>query len=116
MSVCGVVININAFGAIVRLDDGELARADHDDVAAHLLEYENALSSRARRAFIRHGAGRRANVTLAPQISDERLEQQIASYLRSTEESWESGELPAHERHFLRKKKRAAHWKPRQRS
>jgi hypothetical protein len=116
MSVCGVVININTFGAIVRLDDGELAGVDQNDVDTHRREYENALNSRARLAFVRHGSGGRASVTLAPQISDERLEQQIASYLRSTEESWESGELPAHERHFLRKKKRAAHWKPRQKS
>jgi hypothetical protein len=116
VSVCGVVININAFGATVRLDDGELARADHDDVEMHLRQYEQALSSRARMAFVRRDSGRRASVTLAPQISDERLDEQIASYLRSTEESWDSGAVPAHERHFLRKKKRAAHWEARQKS
>lgn len=114
MSVCGVVININTFGATIRLDDGELAGADQVDVETHRRDYENALISRARLAFVRHGGGKRANVTLAPQISDERLEEQITSYLRSTEESWESAEVPAHERHFLRKKKRAAHWEARQ--
>jgi hypothetical protein len=110
VSLYGVVININAFGATVRLDGGDLARANADDVDAHRAQYEHALVSRARLAFLRgEGAGRPA-VTLAPQISDERLDEQIASYLRSTQEAWESAEVPAHQRHFLRKKKRAAQW------
>ncbi len=47
-------------------------------------------------------------VSLAPQIRDDELEEQIASYLKSTEE-WEPADgLPAAERHFLRKKRRAA--------
>jgi hypothetical protein len=110
VSVFGVVINVNSFGATVRLDDGDLAGAAFSDVEAHRREYEQALGARSRMAFVKHGGGRRPSVTLAPQISDDRLEQQISSYLKSTEETWESSELPEHERHFLRKKKRAAHW------
>jgi hypothetical protein len=73
----GIVINVNAYGATVRLDDGDLASAS-------------------------------CAVSLAPQIRDETLEEQIASYLRSTEE-WEPADgVPAAERHFLRKKRRAA--------
>ncbi len=114
MSVYGTVINLNVFGATVRLETGELASAVPDDVEAHRAQYERSLSARLRLAFIRHDGERRASVRLSPQISDERLEEQIASYLKSTEE-WESaGGIPAHERHFLRKKRRAAHWESKQ--
>lgn len=108
MSVKGTVINLNAFGATVRLESGELARANSDDVQAHRIAYERSLLKRMPLPFLRHDGAGRITVTLAPQITDERLEGQIASYLKSTEE-WE-GEFPAHERHFLRKKRRAAHW------
>jgi hypothetical protein len=110
VSVFGVVININQFGATVRLDEGDLARAGAEDVDAHRRQYEHSLNSRVRLAFVLTDTGRRSSVSLAPQIDDERLDEQIASYLKSTEESWESGEVPAHERHFLEKKRRAAHW------
>ena len=47
-------------------------------------------------------------LTLAPQLRDEQFEEQITQYLKMTEE-WENPEgPPAHERHFLQKKKRAA--------
>ncbi|MGH7738093.1 MAG: hypothetical protein ACREMP_09550 [Candidatus Tyrphobacter sp.] len=104
----GVVINLNAFGAAVRLDTGELARASSDDVARHRAEYERSLRARVPMAFVSSEDKRRATVRAAPQISDEHLDEQIASYLKSTQE-WE-GEIPAHERHSMRKKRRAAHW------
>jgi hypothetical protein len=110
VSVSGTVINLNAFGATVRLESGEIAHAAAEDVEAHRRQYERSFSTRSCVAFVRHGESRRATVALVPQISDERLEEQITSYLKSTEE-WE-GERPAHERHFLRKKRRAAHWEP----
>ncbi len=110
MSVYGVVININQFGATIRLDGGDLAQARAEDVDAHRSSYERSLTSHTRLAFVRSAGERRATLALAPQITDERLDEQIASYLKSTEEAWESSELPAHERHFLKKKKRAAHW------
>lgn len=110
MSVFGTVININAFGATVRLDGGDLARAGAEEVETHRTQYEQSLNSRTRLAFVVTEGGRRSSITLAPQISDERLDEQIASYLKSTEENWESSDVPAHERHFLKKKKRAAHW------
>ena len=59
-------------------------------------------------AFEVRREGRRCAVSLAPQIRDETLEEQIATYLKSTEE-WEPADgFPAAERHFLRKKRRAA--------
>lgn len=116
MSVYGVVININAFGATVRLDDGGLAPADAADVDAHRAEYERALSDGSRLPFVRGSGQRRQAITMAPQVSTDRFEEQIASYLRSTEELWENPDVPAHERHFLRKKKRAAHWEPKRKT
>ncbi len=114
MSLYGTVINLNVFGATVRLENGELASAVPADVVAHRPQYERSLSARLRLAFVRHEGVRRPSVTLAPQISDDLLEEQIASYLKSTDE-WESVDgIPAHERHFLRKKRRAAHWEPKQ--
>ena len=108
-TVHGVVINLNAFGATVRLDSGELASAPAGDVDAHRALYERALSQRKELGFVRHAGGRRPLVTLAPQISEPELEAQIADFFKSTE-TWETDAegVPAHERHFLHKKKRAA--------
>ena len=108
MTVKGTVINLNAFGATIRLENGELARATSDDVDGHRASYERSLLRRSAVEFVRREGPGRATLALAPQISDEHLEEQIATYLKSTEE-WE-GERPAHERHTLRKKRRAAHW------
>lgn len=104
----GIVINLNAYGATVRLDDGDLATASAADVESHRDQYQRSLMRRKRLAFEVRRAGRRCAVSLAPQIRDDELEDQIAAYLRSTEE-WEPADgLPAAERHFLRKKRRAA--------
>jgi hypothetical protein len=104
----GTVINLNAYGATVRLDDGDLATASASDVETHRNEYERSLTRRKRLAFEVRRQGRRCAVSLAPQLRDENLEEQIASYLKSTEE-WEPADgLPAAERHFLRKIRRAA--------
>lgn len=111
----GIVINLNAYGATVRLDAGELASASSLDVEAHRDVYQKSLERRSRIAFEVRREGRRCAVSLAPQIRDDRLEEQIASYLRSTEE-WEPGDrAPAAERHFLRKKRRAALFESRHR-
>ena len=104
----GIVINLNAYGATVRLENGDLASAPAADVAAHQLDYQRSLVRRKELAFEVRRDGRRPTVVLAPQIHDDELEAQIASYLKSTEE-WESPDgVPASERHFLRKKRRAA--------
>jgi hypothetical protein len=108
VSLNGTVINLNAFGATVRLENGELARANSDDVEANRSQYERSLARRSPMPFLRNDGRGRATVRLVPQISDENLEQQIASYLKTIEER--EGDTPAHERHFLRKKRRAAHW------
>ncbi|MBV9270799.1 MAG: hypothetical protein JO165_06890 [Candidatus Eremiobacteraeota bacterium] len=107
-TVRGSVINLNAFGATVRLENGELASASAGDVEVHRVAYERALTGKKELEFLVQRTARRAGVVLAPQLRDERFEEQIAEYLKMTEE-WENSDgPPAHERHFLRKKKRAA--------
>jgi hypothetical protein len=104
----GVVINVNAFGATVRLSDGRLASAPAADVEKHRGYYDRGVLTRKPLDFVMQTEGRHPMVLLAPQLRDEDFEAQIAGYLKSTQE-WEDPELPpAHERHFLRKKRRAA--------
>jgi hypothetical protein len=107
----GIVINLNAYGATIRLESGELASASAEDVEAHRAQYQSSLLRKKQLSFeLRQGGGRRSIVALAPQIRDDQLEEQIASYLKSTEE-WDAPDgVPAAERHFLQKKRRAAHF------
>ena len=109
--VYGFVINVNAYGATVRLETGELASAPSGDVDAHRVDYERGMSAREAIAFVLHPGSRRPMVTVVPRIDEPELDAQIAQYLESTAE-WENDAdgVPAHERHFLRKKKRAAHF------
>ncbi|HET7815892.1 MAG TPA: hypothetical protein VFL13_16130 [Candidatus Baltobacteraceae bacterium] len=104
----GSVININAYGATVRLEDGRLAGVPQGDVERHRTEYERGLTGHKDLEFEIRPQGRRLTALLAPQLHDDKLEEQIAGYLKETE-AWEPSEgPPAHERHFLQKKKRAA--------
>ena len=106
-SIGGTVINLNTYGATVRLDGGELAIASAADVEAHRDQYERSLIRSKRLAFELRRQGRRRTVSLAPQIRDDELEEHITSFLKSTEE-WESPDgVGAADRHFLRKKRRA---------
>jgi hypothetical protein len=109
-AVDGIVINLNAYGATVRLDNGDIASAPAEDVEAHRIEYQRSLVRRKELAFELRRDGRRPTVVLAPQIRDDDLDEQINSYLKSTQE-WDSPDgIPAADRHFLQKKKRAAHF------
>lgn len=107
--VYGFVINLNAYGATVRLETGELASAPAGDVESHRLDYERGITGRKRLLFQVHPGDRRLMVTIAPQIRDDTLEEQIAEYLESTQE-WDANAdgIPLAERHFLRKKTRAS--------
>ena len=44
----GIVINLNAYGATVRLDDGDLASASAFDVETHRDQYQRSLARRKR--------------------------------------------------------------------
>lgn len=104
----GVIINLNAYGATVRLEDGRLASVPLVDVQKNRPAYDRAFGARKALEFVVRGTGKHMLAMLAPQIHDDRLEEQISDYLKMTQE-WESPDAPpAHERHFLRKKKRAA--------
>jgi hypothetical protein len=104
----GIVINLNAYGATVRLENGDLASASPADVEAHRADYQRSLIARRELAFELRREGRRMVVVLAPQIHDEALDERIASYLKSTQE-WDAPDgVPQAERHFLHKKRRAA--------
>ena len=104
----GIVINLNAYGATVRLDGGDLASASAADVDAHRDLYARSLLRHKRLDFEARRDGRRCTVSLAPQIRDDDLEEQITSYLKSTEDWEQPDAMPAAERHFLQKKRRAA--------
>lgn len=120
--VRGTVINVHTFGATVRLENGNVASVPIADVNANRATYTRALSDRTDLPFDAHQGPKHTILVLAktridekiepssepPAISDERLEEQIASYLKDTQE-WERDDAPPmHERHFLRKKRRAA--------
>lgn len=107
-TLAGIVINLNRYGATVRLDDGGIAWANPADVETHRGAYERSLTNHQRLTFEVRRDGRRRCVLLAPQIIDEGLEEKIAAYLRDTE-AWETPDAVAPaERHFLKKKQRAA--------
>ena len=107
-AVDGIVINLNAYGATVRLDNGDIASAPAADVEAHRADYERSFNRRKELAFELRRAGRRPTVVLAPQIRDDELDAQINEYLKSTQE-WDAPDgVPAADRHFLKKKRRAA--------
>lgn len=102
----GTVISLHLYGATLRLETGELASAPQSDVQAHRLEYERAFWGRKELAFdVRRSGTRHPVALLAPNLRDAQFEDQIAHYLKTTQE-WERPEDS--ERHFLRKKRRAA--------
>jgi hypothetical protein len=103
----GIVINLNAYGATVRLGSGDLATAPSSDVDAHRAKYQHSLLRRAELNFEVRKSGRRPIVVLVPQISDEVLDERIAAYLQSTQEWDERDGVPSAQRHFLHKKRRA---------
>jgi hypothetical protein len=103
----GIVINLNAYGATVRLDSGDLAIAPFSDVEANRAKYQQSLLRRIVLSFEVRKNGRRPIVVLVPQISDEALDERIATFLQSTQEWDERDGVPTAQRHFLRKKHRA---------
>lgn len=103
----GIIINLNCFGATVRLEDGVLAATPQYEVERNRAAFERAFQQKKALEFHCASGGRHPIVLLAPQVRDETLETQITAYLKMTQE-WEIPDAPpAHERHFLRKKRRA---------
>ena len=118
----GTVINVHAHGATVRLEDGTLAAVPAAELAAHRPTYVASHRSRTPLALELDARGRHAIVTLergapqtqaAPRLVDDGFEAQMNAYLKSTQE-WAPLDRPAPaERHFIRKKRRAAFFEAR---
>lgn len=121
----GVVINVHEHGATVRLDDGTLAAVPAAELAANRQAFVTSRERRSRLALAIDDSGRhpiallareQATVTEpapAPSLVDPLFEERIGAYLKSTEE-WAPSDRPdPAERHFIRKKRRAAFFEAR---
>lgn len=124
MPIFGSVINVHAFGAAVRLDDGRLASVPLGDVEAHRTSYQRSLTARKKLPFSVREERLGLSAVLASdkieepalaipsavpvQLTDEVFEERLADYLRETEE-WAPPDQPQpFERHLTRKRRRAA--------
>ena len=118
----GTVINVHSHGATVRLEDGTLAAVPAAELAANRNAYLASHRTRAPLALELDGRGRHPSVVLersephpspAPRLIDDGFEAQMNAYLKSTQE-WAPPDRPAPaERHFIRKKRRAAFFEAR---
>jgi hypothetical protein len=120
----GTVINIHVHGALVRLEDGSLAAVGQAELAAHRAVYASSLDRRAPLDLVVDRSGRHPVASLHERAEAERereragadaalgadpaFEARIGAYLKETE-AWAPPDRPAPaERHFIRKKRRAA--------
>ncbi|MBV9102608.1 MAG: hypothetical protein JO060_03400 [Candidatus Eremiobacteraeota bacterium] len=128
METRGTVISLHRLGATVRLSDGSLVSVPLGEVTAHYDRFLASLSKREplslilaanggrRSAFLARGdrvpAPSTAQVGAPPRL-DDLFEEQMRRYLKSTEE-WAPPDRPEPaQRHFIRKKRRAAHFEAR---
>jgi hypothetical protein len=121
-TVSGRVISLHQLGATVRLEDGTLAAVPATEVAANRPAFVRSLQKREALELIVRREGRHAVALLprgvpgpapAPQLVDSSFEERITAYLKSTEE-WAPPDRPQPaERHFIRKKRRAAFFEAR---
>ena len=115
--VRGVVINVHALGATVRLEDGSIAAVPAAEASAHAEALTRSLQRREALAFALDATGRhpvaRVAESASPAELDANFEDRLNAYLKSTEE-WAPPDRPEPaERHFFRKKRRAAHFEAR---
>jgi hypothetical protein len=119
-SVTGQVISLHQLGATVRLDDGTLAAIPASEVAANRPALVRSLQRREPLALLVRREGRPVALLRdlpgprpAPQLVDAGFEGRLSAYLKSTEE-WAPPDRPQPaERHFIRKKRRAAFFEAR---
>jgi hypothetical protein len=127
VTVTGVVINVHYHGATVRLADGSLAVVPAAELAAHRPAYVASHTHRTPLELELDRRGRHPAVALpgssaaragaspspAPNLVDVAFERRIVEYLKATEE-WAPPDRPEPaERHFIRKKRRAAFFEAR---
>jgi hypothetical protein len=123
----GTVINLHRLGATVRLADGTLAAVPIAEVTVHHAAFSASLNQREplalvlesrgrhRAAFLARGATERPQPVAASAASlhDSAFEEQMRLYLKATEEWAPPDRPPPAERHFIRKKRRAAYFEAR---
>jgi hypothetical protein len=125
VTVRAVVINIHYHGATVRLADGTLAAVPSDEFAAHRPAYVAGYERRTELDLVLSRHGRYASVAFpksgteqnvpseVPRLVDTAFEERIGEYLKATQE-WAPADRPdPAERHFIRKKRRAAFFEAR---
>jgi hypothetical protein len=129
----GTVINVHRLGATVRLADGTLAAIPYAELCAHPDAIDASLHRREPIALEVEQRGRHVLAFLARpdrapapgtpvappvaplSIHDSLFEEQMRRYLKETEE-WAPPDRPhPAERHFIRKKRRAAYFEGRAR-
>jgi len=129
------VINIHELGATVRLADGTLAAVAAPELASNRPAYVRSRDGRTELEFLLDSRGRHAVLSLArasaaeapaPDLvpvrvpvaslsSDLAFEEQIGAFIKETQE-WAPADRPEpSERHFIRKKRRAALFEARKR-
>ena len=127
MTAIGTVINVHHHGATVRLADGTLAAVPAAELAAHRSTYVAGYDRRSPLELVIERRGRHpiallpqsvtpkeAAMSTAPRLVDADFERQIGEYLKATQE-WAPADRPEPaERHFIRKKRRAAFFEARQ--
>src|ERR1700681_4142745 len=122
MRATGLVISVHQLGATVRLEDGSLAALPESELNANRPAILRSFRRREPLSLEveRHARHAVAYLTREPRVEgkaatrlDSAFEQQMAAYLKSTEE-WAPPDRPEPaERHFIRKKRRAAFFEAR---
>ncbi|HEY0798301.1 MAG TPA: hypothetical protein VGD50_04075 [Candidatus Baltobacteraceae bacterium] len=116
-TIRGIVINMHQLGATVRLEDGTLAAIPPAEVMAHRAILHDSMIKKQELPFAVARTGRRPAAfvtpdalarTPAPQLTDNLFEERMNTYLRSVADHESLDGPPPAERHFIRKKKRAA--------
>ena len=128
-AVRGTVINIHELGATVRLTDGTLAAVAAPELASNRPAYVKSRDRRTELEFLLDRRGRHPVLSLASERGGAApapeplasistaiaFEEQIEAYLKETQE-WAPADRPEpSERHFIRKKRRAALFEARKR-
>jgi hypothetical protein len=114
------VINVHQLGATVRLEDGSLAAIPATELSANRSTIVKSFQLREPLALWVEKNGRHAVAYLEsralPRLVDSTFEERMNAYLKSIEE-WAPPDRPAPaDRHFIRKKRRAAVFEARAKS
>jgi len=126
VTVSGTVINVHHHGATVRLADGTLASVPAAELAAHRSTFVAGYDRRTPLELVVERRGRHPVAFLpqsvtspqtpplpVPVLIDPAFERRLGEYLKATQE-WAPADRPEPaERHFIRKKRRAAFFEAR---